>query len=277
MECHFTEGGIAETIPYKPELGNSSRRMKKQTVRIHLRLKGIIIFTVIGVLFITTTCDKPTESEEQEPPRTLWIRTFGGSQYDWGYSVHQTSDDGYIITGVTRSYGAGKNDVWLSKTDVSGVELWIKTFGGSEHDKGYCVKQTSDDGYIITGETKSYGAGEYDLWLIKTDASGDTGWTRTFGGVYNDVGKSVQQTFDGGYIVTGWTEWTAITGIEADIWLIKMDESGNEIWTKDFRIKTSHDVGNSVQQTSNGGYIIVGTIDLTVQNSKIALIQVAPD
>jgi len=300
-----------------------------QIIRILFSLKWIFVFTVIGVLFITTTCSKPTESEEQELPRTLWTKTFGGSHYDRGYSVHQTSDDGYIITGETKSYGAGENDLWLIKTDVSGDELWTntfggtssdggnsvqetsdggyiitgytesygsgkrdiwliktdelgntmwtKTFGGNDHDKGYCVKQTSDDGYIITGETKSYGAGEYDLWLIKTDVSGDTGWTRTFGGVYTDVGKSVQQTFDGGYIVTGWTEWTTITRIEADIWLIKMDESGNEIWTKDFRIKPSHSVGNSVQQTSNGGYIIVGTIHFLTQNPAIFLIRVAPD
>ena len=185
----------------------------------------------------------------------VWNKTFGGSEGDGGFSVQQTSDGGYVITGVTQSYGVAGDDVWLIKTDSSGNETWSKTFGGSLDDQGHSVQQTSDGGYIIGGYTDSYGAGLSDFWLIKTDPSGNETWNKTFGGSGKDRGQSVQQTSDGGYIITGVTESYG-AGVD-DIWLIKADSSGNMEWNQTFG-GSGLDWALSVQQTSDGGYIIAG-------------------
>ena len=132
-------------------------------------------------------------------------KTFGGANFDLGYSVQPTSDGGYIITGSTESYGNGDADVYLVKTDANGDSLWTKTFGGASQDYGSSLQLTSDGGYIIAGRT-TYGNGDKDVYLIKTDANGDSLWTKTYGGSSVDFGFLCTQTTDGGYIITGATE-----------------------------------------------------------------------
>lgn len=184
-----------------------------------------------------------------------WQKTFGGTGYDLGYSVRQTTDGGYIIAGLTYSSGAGSGDVYLIKTDASGNLLWSKTFGGTNSEFAYSVQQTSDAGYVITGYTYSFVPGGYDVYLVKTDASGNMLWQKTFGGANDDLGYSVQPTADGGYIITGYTVSFGTGG--SDVYLVKTDASGNMTWQKTLG-GTSSDYGYSVRQTADGGYVIAG-------------------
>jgi len=186
---------------------------------------------------------------------TLWTRTYGGSMSDWAYSVQQTTDGGYIIAGFTYSFGAGNSDCYLVKTNADGDTLWTRTYGGSFNDEAYSVQQTTDGGYIIAGRTGSFGAGYSDIYLVKTDAGGDTLWTRTYGGWSNDEAHSIQQTTDGGYISAGYTG--SFGAGNSDFYLMKTDANGDTLWTRTWG-DSEQDEAFSVQQTTDGGYIIAG-------------------
>ncbi|AKX94984.1 S-layer homology domain-containing protein [Neomoorella thermoacetica] len=192
---------------------------------------------------------------------TLWERIFG-SNYTEVYSVQQTTDGGYIIAGYIDPGSVGKGNVYLIKTDAKGNMVWEKTFGGSNWDKGYSVRQTTDGGYIIAGFTRSYGVGNDDVYLIKTDANGNKLWEKNLGGNYWEGGYSVQQTTDGGYIVAGVGDYSQI----------KTDGDGNLLWKKTLRGE-----GRSVQQTTDGGYIIAGYTFSRSTDSDVYLIKLKPE
>jgi len=156
---------------------------------------------------------------------TQWTRIYDHDGDNEAYSAQQTTDGGYIIAGWT----VGMN-FYLVKTDAGGNTLWTRTYGGSMSDWAYSVQQTTDGGYIIAGFTYSFGAGNSDCYLVKTNADGDTLWTRTYGGSFNDEAYSVQQTTDGGYIIAGRTG--SFGAGYSDIYLVKTDAGGDTLWTR---------------------------------------------
>jgi hypothetical protein len=189
-----------------------------------------------------------------QPPDTLWTRTYGGADIDHGYCVKQTTDGGYIISGVTYSFGSIDGDVYLIKTDAIGNLMWQNTIDGSDHDNGWSVEQTIDGGFIIAGDCE-IDYPNYDIRLIKTDALGNLTWQKWFGNYGFDRGFCVQQTQDSGYIICG--ESQNLFGIFYQLCLIKTDANGDTIWMRGFG-GNNYDSGNSVEQTSDGGYIITG-------------------
>ncbi len=186
------------------------------------------------------------------PSYAQWAATYGGSGYDWANSIQQTSDGGYIVAGSTSSFGAGSNDVWVLKLDANGNVEWQKTYGSSRNEGAFSIQQTSDGGYIVAGGTSSFGAGDYDFWVLKLDASGNVEWQKTYGGSDGEYAQSIQQTTDGGYIVAGYTN--SFSAGNYDFWVLKLDSGGNVEWQKTY----GGGIARSIQQTSDGGYIVAG-------------------
>jgi hypothetical protein len=185
----------------------------------------------------------------------MWTKTIGGSNYDVAYSIIQSSDGGYIVAGYTGSFGAGYADIYVVKLDSSGNVLWTKTIGGSSRDEASSIIQSSDGGYVVAGWTSSFGAGGYDFYVVKLDSSGNVLWTKTIGGSDNDFAYSIIQSSDGGYVVAGRTE--SFGAGYVDIYVVKLDSSGNVLWTKTIG-GSSWDEASSIIQSSDGGYVVAG-------------------
>ncbi len=188
-----------------------------------------------------------------------WQKTFGGYAGDYGYSVQQTSDGGYIITGFSESNDAYNGDLWLIKTNSYGTKEWDKFIGGASSDWGCSVNQTTDGGYIISGFTSSYGSGGQDIFLVKTDSSGNEQWNKTFGGTGHDYSYSVKQTSDGGYVLSGYTNSFGAGG--NDIWLIKTDSTGKEQLNSTYGGIYDDELyyTDSMVLSNNGKFVLVGS------------------
>jgi hypothetical protein len=198
-------------------------------------------------------------------------RTYGVGQ---GKSVQQTADGGFVIVGSTWNSGTHSDDVYLIKTYSNGDSAWTRTFGGDSDDYGLAVQQTDDGGYIVAGYTSSFGAGLTDVYLVKTNASGDTDWTRTYGCAGYDGGYSVQQTSDGGYIISGITQVRSLT---SDLYLIKTDSRGDTLWTKAYGAGEYFEVGEAVRQTADG-FIAAGSVCTWLgETSHVYLIKTGVD
>ena len=187
---------------------------------------------------------------------TLWTRVYGGEGLDKSYSVQQTTDDGFIIAGTTRSFGGGDFNFYVVKTDSNGDTLWTRTYGGLMLDICYSVKQTTDGGYVIAGRTRSFGAGGSDFYMVKTDSNGDTLWTRTYGGAMDDFGWSVQQTTDDGFVFAGHSASFGMGG--NDFYVVRTDSNGDTLWTRAYGGFPDDESAYSVDKVTDGGFIVAG-------------------
>jgi len=184
-----------------------------------------------------------------------WQQTFGESSDDWAYAIQKTTDDGYIVAGVTESFGARGDDAYVLKLKSNGDLEWQQTFGGSHTDYAYSVEQTADGGYIVVGYTNSFGAGGYDTYVLKLDSNGKSEWENTFGGSNYDEANSIQQTTDGGYIVAGYTD--SFGAGYYDAYVLRLNSSGELEWQKTFG-GNGNDYAYSIQQTTDGRYVVAG-------------------
>jgi predicted secreted protein len=183
-----------------------------------------------------------------------WNKTYGGPDDEIASAIVQTADEGFIVAGMTSSFGAGGFDYWLVKTDSQGKMQWNKTYGGDQDDFATSVIKTHDGGYALAGWTNSFGAGGEDLWLVKTDSFGNMTWNRTYGATFDDEAHALIQTGDGGYAVAG---NTALANGTEDALLIKTDQSGIMQWNQTYggaKLQTAL----SIVQLSDSTYVLAG-------------------
>ncbi|HEY4797944.1 MAG TPA: T9SS type A sorting domain-containing protein, partial [Bacteroidia bacterium] len=172
---------------------------------------------------------------------------------DIAFSVQQTLDSGFVLCGYTNSFGAGGYDAYLVKTDPAGNLQWEKTFGGSDWDFAYWAEQTKDGGYILAGETYSFGKNN-QAYVVKTDSAGNLKWQNNFGDTLDEAAKEVHQTSDGGFVFAG---YTGSYGTGDDFYLLKTDSSGSQKWMKHFDNSTD-DKCNSFAICTDGSFALGG-------------------
>ncbi len=207
-------------------------------------------------------------------PAIQWQKTFGGSGNDYASKIIPTNDGGFIIAGTSESNDSdvtsnnGNRDYWIVKIDGTGTIQWEKTYGGSEDDFAFCIQQTNDGGYIFGGYTESSDSdvtanyGHRDLWIVKTDSLGTIDWQKNYGGTDFEIAYEIRQTDDGGYIVAGYSnsldgDLSGTFSSAQNFWLIKLDSAGTILWDHVYGGSAS-DEATTIQQTSDGGYILAG-------------------
>lgn len=184
-----------------------------------------------------------------------WAKTFGGNNADYLLSIYVTSDNGCVALGETYSFGKRKGDLLIIKLDSKGNIQWQKTYYEGKGDmRGTSIQQTSDNGYIVSALINVVGRRE-DAWILKLDSSGNIQWQKTYGGVYEDQIKHIQQTPDKGYIAVGDTYSFGAGNVDA--WVLKLDSKGDIQWQKTYG-SDSWDTAYSIQQTLDGGYVFSG-------------------
>lgn len=183
-------------------------------------------------------------------------KSFGSYNNEIGKSVLQLLDSSYVTVGYTNSIGIGGYDIFLLKTDKKGNLLWQKTIGGSDWDFAYSLQTTFDGGFVIAGTTYSFGYGNADGYVVKTDGNGDVVWTKTYGGQHDDEFKSIVQTADGGFALTGYTK--SYNDVDSgDVWVFKLDIMGDSVWSKYYG-GSREDFGNEIIEHPSGELYAVG-------------------
>ena len=219
------------------------------------RIIGYLLLVFIVLLAFTPNYVFSATSSDD------WIKTYGGSGDEEGYFIEMV-DNGYIFAGITNSSGFGQYDFLLIKTDSSGNLEWNQTYGGLHNDIAYSLVTTPDGGYALAGSTSSFGAGSADFWLVKVDSMGNIEWNQTYGSQNYDSCRSLVTTIDGGYALLGYStpfisedDSSRFRLGNSDVWLVKVDSSGNLEWNKTYGGSGSDSV-STIIETADRGFVL---------------------
>ena len=249
--------GIPHTITATPDPGNNFSGWQ-------VKSGNAVITDPTAAITTVTLKGEDAVVEGVFSPVNTFMKVFNGTLNQASTCVQQTSDGGYVLVGSTGSYP--EPEIYLIRTDEDGTTLWTKTFGGTGVDEGYSVRETDDGGFIILGNTTSFGEGERDVYLIRTDTNGDSLWTKTFGGSGEDVGRSVIQTKDGGFVFTGST--TSFENTLPFVYIVKTDASGQVQWSVSSGVPVRAE-GNAIIECDDGNYCITGTAESVLNDGSL--------
>ncbi|MDQ3048260.1 MAG: T9SS type A sorting domain-containing protein [Bacteroidota bacterium] len=207
-----------------------------------------------------------------------WEQTFGGSAFDYGSSVVQTSDGGFVAAGYSESTDGnvtgnhGNGDIWIIKVSNTGSLIWEKTFGGSLRETAQSIQQTSDGGFIVCGYSESVngditsGSESGEVWIIKLNNSGLLMWEHSYGGSAYESGQDIKLCSDGGFLFTGITHSNDgdVSGLNGtgNCWVVKTDSMGAIKWEHTYG-GSNFDFGQSLENTNDGGFILAGYSEST--------------
>lgn len=233
----------------------------------------------IGLFIITVAIWGNLDVAFSQAPEIEWDKNFGGDFSDKANSIIQTANGNFVIAGWTRATSWDSdvdngNDFWIINLDKDGNVEWEKTFGGSQLDEAESVIQTNDGGFAVAGYTASSDGdvgennGAFDYWVLKLDPNGALEWERNYGGTSDDEARSIIQTPDGGFVVSGYSEFDDGDYGDGnfDFWILKLDNNGIIEWEKnldgsqmlDRDVSQTADRANSITHTTDGGYIVAG-------------------
>lgn len=185
----------------------------------------------------------------------IWRRFLGTKDFDWPNALIETRDGNYVIAGYSRDSESGQSDAWIFQLNQFGEGMWSRTYGGDFDDEAKAIIQTMDGGFAVTGFTYSESKGESDVWLLRLNAVGDELWDKTYGGPGTEMGYSLTETRDGGFLMGGYQSYDTIN--RADMLLVRVDRKGRGIWRKSLK-SPGNDVIEFVMETREGQYVAGG-------------------
>ncbi len=230
-----------------------------------------------GYVMIGTTFSSVTFKNDMFVVRTnsvgdtIWQKSIGGANNDYGRAIIETADTNYVLVGYTTSYGIGGNDIYVVKIDTSGNVITQKTYGATKNEQANAIINTMDGNIAIFGETKSYGSGQEDYYLMKLNTSLDSIWGKYYGGTKSDFGMSLVQTPDSGFAMAGGSGSYTTTSTQ-DFYIVKADKQGTFQWKKIYD-SGFIDVANSIDNGNNGALLVTGTFPVSGSDYDMYLME----
>lgn len=197
----------------------------------------------VGIFLVKTD---PNGNEE-------WSAVYGGPDEDEAWGVAETTDNQLVVIGTSSSFSTGDRDIYLAKISLTGAFQWYNTFGGADDDLAFSVIPVSTGGLLVGGTTRSFGAGDYDVFMVKTADNGTLEWQKTYGGAFGEWGAYLLEMPLGGFALAGATQ--SFNNLQDDIYLVRTDATGNQLWQRTFG-QARKDIPHSIQLAPDGGFLL---------------------